>query len=154
MKVSDVVLRSPVTVSGDATIGDAARAMARDGVGSVIVVEGDRPIGVLTDRDLVVRGLARGLPADARADGLMSMGVVAIDHDADVREAVRIFGTHPFRRLPVVDGHRVVGVVSVDDLLIALASELGEVTRGLSAQVMFPHGGDEPRLPAATEVTS
>ena len=44
MKVSDVVLRPPVTVPGDATIGDAARAMAQDGVGSVIVVEGDRPI--------------------------------------------------------------------------------------------------------------
>ncbi|MGD9701662.1 MAG: CBS domain-containing protein [Acidimicrobiia bacterium] len=151
MKVCDVVLRSPVTLPGDATIVDAARVMAREGVGSVIVVEGERPIGVLTDRDLVVRGIARGVPADARVDGLMSMGVVAVDGDADVREAVRIFGTHAYRRLPVIDGHRVIGVVSVDDLLIALTNELGEVTRGLSAQVMFPHGGDEPLLPAAKE---
>jgi signal-transduction protein with cAMP-binding, CBS, and nucleotidyltransferase domain len=151
MRVRDVAVRPPVTVPSDASVRDAARAMAAGGVGSVIVVDGDRPVGVVTDRDLVVRSMARDLPVDARVDAVMSMGVVAVDHDADVGDAVRIFGTHAFRRLPVVEGHRVVGVVAVDDLLISLTNQLADVTRGLSAQVLFPHGGDEPMVPMVTK---
>lgn len=150
MKVSDVALRAPVTVGVDASIAAAAQAMSRDGVGSVIVVDDGRPVGIVTDRDLVVRAMARDVPTDARVDAVMSMGVVAVDADADVREAVRLFGTHPIRRIPVVEGHRVVGVIAVDDLLTALTAELSDVTRGLSAQTMFPHGGDEAHVPAAT----
>lgn len=150
MKVSDVALRAPVTVEVHAAVREVAQAMSREGVGSVIVVDDGRPVGIVTDRDLVVRAMARDLPLDSRVDAVMSMGVVAVDAGADVREAVRMFGTHPVRRIPVVEGHRVVGVIAVDDLLMALTAELGDVTRGLSAQAMFPHGGDESHVPAAT----
>lgn len=150
MRVKDVVLRAPVTVGVDASIGATARVMSQEGVGSVIVVDEGRPVGIVTDRDLVVRAMARDAALDGRVDGVMTMGVVAVDADTDVREAVRLFGTHPVRRIPVVEGHEVVGVIAVDDLLVALTAELSDVTRGLSAQVMFPHGGDEAHLPAAT----
>ncbi len=155
MKVRNVVIRPPVTVRVDETLSAAARRMAEEGVGSLVVVDHQRPVGMVTDRDLVVRAMAKDVPGDGRVDSVMSMGLVAIDADADVRDAVAIFASHAVRRLPVVSHDRVVGVVTVDDLVVALTAdvadrsqELAEVTRGLVAQIMFPHAGREPAKPA------
>jgi CBS domain-containing protein len=115
--------------------------MDREAIGAIVIVEAGsgRPVGIVTDRDLVVRVLARGLPADARVDAVMSMGVVCIDADADIHEAVRLFATHPVRRLPVVAGTELVGMLAVDDLLVDLSGDLANVIRGVTAQVLFGH---------------
>ena len=89
------------------SIADVAATMARQGVGCVVIVEHGRLLGIVTDRDLVVRGVARALPLDSRIDAVMSMDVIAIDRDADIRSAIASFGHHAVRRMPVVDGHRV-----------------------------------------------
>lgn len=148
MKVMEILVRTPVTVTPATTVEEAAKTMAREGVGSLIVVDGGRLAGIVTDRDLVVRALARGFPADARADSVMSMNVVAIDAEADVRDAMKAFGHHAVRRLPVVQGSQVVGLLSLDDLMAAMANQFGELTHGLTAQLMYPHGADEPSPPA------
>jgi CBS domain-containing protein len=148
MKVRDLVFRQPVMVDIATTIHDAAATMSTEGVGSLIVTDGGRPVGMVTDRDIVLRGVARGVPADGRIDSLMSMGVTTVAADADVSELVHVFGTHAVRRVPVVDGDRVVGMVSLDDMMIQLTTQLGDLTRGLTAQVLFPHAGDEAPPPA------
>jgi signal-transduction protein with cAMP-binding, CBS, and nucleotidyltransferase domain len=148
MKVRDLVLRQPVMVDAATPITAAAARMGSDGVGSLIVTDGGRPVGVVTDRDIVVRGVARGVPSDARIDSLMSMGVTSVSGDADVSELVHVFGTHAVRRVPVVDGDEVIGLVSLDDMMIQLTTQLGDLTRGLTAQVLFPHAGDEAPPPA------
>jgi signal-transduction protein with cAMP-binding, CBS, and nucleotidyltransferase domain len=102
----------------------------------------------MTDRDLVVRALARRLPADARIDSVMSMNVVGVDASSDVRDVIRAFGHHAVRRLPVVAGDEVIGLVSLDDLLVSFAGQFGELTNGLTAQLLFPHAGDEAAAPA------
>lgn len=142
MKVREITARPPVTIAPAATIAEAADIMAAHGVGALVVMDGAHLVGVVTDRDLVVRGLARSLPADARVDAVMSMNVVAIDADADVRDALAAFGHHAVRRLPVVYGREVTGVLSLDDLVVAMADQFGELTRGLTAQLLFPHAGD------------
>ena len=147
MKVADLAVREPVTVRPDATLEEAAREMARSGVGFLVISEGTHVVGVATDRDLVVRGLAARLPADARIDAVMSMDVVAVEADDDVRDVIRSFGHHAVRRLPVVHAGRLVGVVTVDDLWIALTDQIGDLTKGITAQVLFPHGNDEPARP-------
>jgi signal-transduction protein with cAMP-binding, CBS, and nucleotidyltransferase domain len=136
-----------VTLPADATIGEAAQLMDKEAVGAVVVLEvaGGRPIGIVTDRDLVVRAVARGVAPDGRLDAVMTMGVVGLDADADLHDAVRLFATHPIRRLPLVDHDRMVGMLTVDDLLVDLASDLGNVVRGLTAQVLFGH--PEPGQP-------
>jgi signal-transduction protein with cAMP-binding, CBS, and nucleotidyltransferase domain len=148
MKVEDIVFRPPVTVPPDTTVEAAANAMARAGVGAIIVVEQEHPVGIVTDRDLVVRVLAKHLPSDARIDSVMSMNVIAMEASSDVRDAVRAFGHHAVRRLPVVKAGRVVGMLTFDDLVVHLAQEFGEVTKGVTAQLMFPHAFDEPAAPA------
>lgn len=148
MKITELALRPPVVVACDATIADAAALMADAGVGALIVVDGDRPVGIVTDRDIVTRGVAQGRSPDGRIDGLMSMGLIALDHDAEMEDLVHVFDHHAVRRVPVVDHDRVVGVIALDDLLVALSKDLGDITKVLAAQIMFPHAADEPPAPA------
>jgi CBS domain-containing protein len=148
MKISDLALREPVVVGCDGTMADTAALMASSGVGSVIVVEDDRPVGIVTDRDLVTRGIARAYPADGRIDGLMTMGVIALDIDHDLEDLVHVFRDHAVRRIPIVDQDRVVGVVSLDDIMVLVADELSVVSKVLAGQIMFPHATDEARTPS------
>lgn len=148
MKIKDLVMRRPVMVSPDVTIERAAREMADHGVGCLVVTDHDRIVGIVTDRDLVVRALARRVPADARVDSVMTMNVVGVDSSSDVLDVVRTFGLHAVRRLPVVTGEEVTGLVSLDDLLASFTGQMGELTKGLTAQLLFPHAGDEPAAPA------
>lgn len=139
--------RSGIGVEPDRTIADVAKLMNSAGVGAVAVLDGDRLIGVVTDRDLVRRGLARDLPADARVDSVMTSPVVTIDADAPLHDAVDTFARHAVRRLAVVDHDRFVGVVSLDDLLLDLADDLRSLTAPLAAEVAAPQR-DSP-LPVA-----
>jgi CBS domain-containing protein len=147
MKISELALRQPVAIGCDATMADTAALMATSGVGSVIVVEGDTPVGIVTDRDLVTRGVARAYPTDGRIDGLMTMGVIALDVDHDLEDLVHVFRDHAIRRIPIVDQDRLVGVVSLDDIMVLLADELSAVSKVLAGQIMFPHATDEARPP-------
>ena len=136
MKAREVMVKAPVTLPVDATIHEAATVM--DG----------RPVGLVTDRDLVTRALARRLPPDARVDGVMSSGVVCVDVDADLSEVSSILSAHPFRRVPVVEHERIVGMVTLDDLIVRLANELQSVTKGVTAQLLFGHPEPKPPMMA------
>lgn len=148
MKVSDFTWREPVAIGVSETVEAAARLLAEAGVGSLVVVDGDRPVGIVTDRDLVVRALARGIGPDGRVDGIMSMGVVALDADDDVEELYAVFGRHAIRRVPVVDHDRVVGMISLDDALVSTCGQLDALAGVLSTQIAFPYARDEAAPPA------
>jgi len=148
MYVSDFTWREPVTIDVAETITTAARRLAEHGVGALVVVDEDRPVGIVTDRDLVVRVLARGADAAGRIDGVMSMGVVALDADDDVEELYAVFGRHAIRRVPVVDHDRVVGMISLDDAVVSTSSQMAALSGVLSTQIAFPHARDEAEPPA------
>ncbi|TPW14145.1 MAG: signal transduction protein [Acidimicrobiaceae bacterium] len=148
MIVADLAIRPAVTTLPDTRIDHVAALMTKAGVGSVIVVDHDRLVGIVTDRDLVVRVLALGLPGDARIDSVMSMNVVAVDAHADIRDAITSFGHHAVRRMPVVSGDQVVGLVSLDDLIVSLSTAFADVARGVNAQMLFPHASDPAAVPA------
>jgi CBS domain-containing protein len=149
MRTVDAIRKPPATIDPGASIAEAARLMDSHVVGALVVVDGDRPVGMVTDRDLVVRAVARGIPADARVDAVMSPGVIAVSADADVREAFAIFRSHAIRRLPVVDGG-IVGMLTADDLLIDMVADLGDLVRPITGQVAFgyPEPSDLPARPA------
>lgn len=128
-----------VSVPPDATLMHAAAFMERANVGALLVLDGERLAGIVTDRDVVVRGVAHGLPADARIDAVMTTDVVTLDGDADLRAALPIFRTHAFRRLPLVSGERVVGMLTVDDLLVDLIADLGDLARPITGELIFGH---------------
>ncbi len=148
MRIEEITIRPPVTASPATTIADAAHLMARHAVGSLIITEGDHLVGIVTDRDLVVRALARYLPLDTRVDDIMSMNVIALDAGADVRDALRAFSHHAVRRLPIVDHGKVTGLLALDDVIVVLSKQFGDVTQGLAAQLLFPHAFDEAGPPA------
>ena len=146
MKARDATRKLPVTVSADTTVSDVAELMDHHAVGAVLVTEGERPTGIVTDRDLAVRVLARRLPPDARVDSVMSTDVVTLPADADLREATRLFAEHPVRRLPLVEGGRVVGVLTMDDLMVDAIGDLAALVRPVTGQVLFGH--PESKVPA------
>ncbi len=147
MRALDALRKPPATIPADASIADAARLMDGQVVGALVVMDGDRPAGVVTDRDLVVRALARDVPANARVDAVMSPGVIALAADADLRDALPILRSHAIRRLPVVEDGKIVGMLTTDDLLVDLVADLGDVVRPITGQVVF--GYPEPEnMPA------
>lgn len=148
MRTMDAIRRSGVGIEPDRTVREAAEIMEQAGVGALAVIEGDRLVGIVTDRDLVRRALARGLALDARVDGVMSTPVVTIDADADLHEVFALFRTHAARRLAVVREERFVGMITVDDLLVDLAGDLADLARPVTAEVLFAHR-DSP-VPAAS----
>lgn len=139
MRTIDAVRRSGIGIGPERTIREAAAVMEQTGVGVLAVIHGERLAGVVTDRDLVRRGLAAGLPADARVDAVMSTPVVTIDAKADLHDAFGLFRTHAVRRLAVVRDEQFVGMITVDDLLIDLAADLSDLARPVTAEVFFAH---------------
>lgn len=148
MRVIDSMRRSVVTIAPDATIQDAAQLMDQANVGALVVVDGEQLVGIVTDRDLVRRATARGVAADGRVDYVMSSPVVTIAAGTDMHEAYGVFRTHAVRRLPIVEGNRPVGLLAVDDLLVTLASELGDLARPVMAEVVFGHHDTPVPAPA------
>jgi CBS domain-containing protein len=118
-KVREVMTSQTVTLAPGTSLVDAARRMRDQDVGDVLVAEGDRLHGIVTDRDIVVRALAEGREGATTTIGDVCSGdltVVAPDDDAD--KVVRLMRSRAVRRVPVVEDGRVVGVVSIGDMAI------------------------------------
>jgi CBS domain-containing protein len=128
-KVRDIMTPDPVGVYYEQTLSETARVMRDGGVGAVLVVNGDTLSGVVTDRDLVVRGLAEGMGPDSPVGPLCSAKLVGVEADADVADAERLMGENAVRRLPVVDAGQIVGIVSMGDLV----TSAGDAESPLSA---------------------
>jgi len=139
MRTIEAVRRSGVGIGPERTIRDAAAIMEQSGVGSVAVIDDGRLVGIVTDRDLVRRGLARDLPSDSRVDGLMTSPVITIDADDDLHKAYAVFRANAVRRLAVVREGRFVGTVSIDDLLVYLAADFSDLVRPVTAEILFSH---------------
>ena len=137
MRTTDAVRRSGIGVTPERTVREAAAIMEQAGVGSLAVVDGDQIVGIVTDRDLVRRVLAPSLPPDARVDAVMSSPVVTIDADADLHDAFALFRSHGLRRLAVVREGRLVGMITIDDLLVDLAADLADLARPLTGEIIF-----------------
>jgi CBS domain-containing protein len=118
-KVRDVMTPAPVGVYYSQTIGETARIMRDTHVGAVLVVNEGALAGVVTDRDLVLRGLAEGEGPDSPVGPLCSGDLIGVAEDADLAQAERLMGEHAVRRLPVISEGQVVGIVSMGDLAIS-----------------------------------
>jgi CBS domain-containing protein len=118
-RINEVMTHDPVTVSGDATLVEAAKAMAQQDIGPVLVEDGGRLFGILTDRDIVVRAIAEGRdPGSTTAREVCTESVVSLTPDQTVDEAIRLMREHDVRRVPVVQDGRPAGVVSIGDLAV------------------------------------
>ena len=117
MKVSEVMTRDVQTVRPDQPVQQAANFMLDADAGSIPVTEGERLIGMITDRDIAVRGIAKGYGPDTPVRDLMTGDLVVIHIDDDVEDAATKMSNSQVRRLPVIDqDERLCGIVSLGDL--------------------------------------
>ena len=116
--IREAMTSNPCSIDADKSVAYAAKMMRDEDVGIAPIVEGDRLVGVLTDRDVAVRVVAEGLdPEKVKVSEVASRDVVTLDPQQDLDEALRLMARHQVRRLPVVeeDG-RLVGVVAQADV--------------------------------------
>jgi len=133
--LKQLAIKPVITASVRMTVAEAARAMKQKNVGALIVVNAGRPLGVLTDRDIVVDVVAAGKDPDAVCVGeVMRKKPATLREDLGLMDAARIFAKTGVRRLPVVDkAGRVSGIVALDDLMMLLGNEMGLVAGALTA---------------------
>jgi len=116
-KVEQAMTTNVRTVTPDASVVDAARIMRDEDTGSVPVVDDGRVAGIVTDRDIVLRGVADGRDVTALdVREVCSSDPVTVEPGRDLDEALRLMAQHQVRRLPVVDGDRLVGVLAQADV--------------------------------------
>lgn len=117
MKVSEVMTNDVRTVTPDQSVREAASFMLRADAGSIPVCEGDKVIGMITDRDIAVRGIAEGRGPDTLVRELMTDHIICAHADDNVDEIAQRMSKEQVRRLPVLDTEqRLVGIVSLGDL--------------------------------------
>lgn len=133
-----LIIQNPKT-----PVQSAARAMEANRIGTVIVQDHGKVVGLVTDRDLALRVVGGGLdPKTTTLGEVMTTDVATLPIDADQVEAVRLMKERNARRIPLVEGHRVVGIVTLDDLLLDEAAPLEELASIVRAQI--GEGGPAP----------
>jgi CBS domain-containing protein len=118
--IRDVMTPSPVCLDLTAETREAAELMAEEGIGDVIVCDHDHIVGIVTDRDIAIRLVAQGLDDSTPLREIASTDLTFLTPDDPVEDAVALMRTRALRRLPVVDGDRPVGIVSIGDLALDL----------------------------------
>jgi CBS domain-containing protein len=133
-QIRDLMTENPSSCERGTPVAEAAKVMAREDVGSVPVVEGGKLVGVVTDRDLVVRVLAEGHdPQSTTVGEVASSELVTLSPDDGLDQALQLLARHQVRRLPVVEGERLVGIVAQADIARhADEVQTGEVVEEIS----------------------
>jgi CBS domain-containing protein len=140
-KVGDVMTQRPRAVSPQTPLNEVAQVMESEDVGVVPVVEGDRLVGIVTDRDIVVRAIAKGKnPSGMPASEVSSRELVTVHPDDDLSDALELMAKYQVRRLAVTgEDERLVGVVSQADVARqGKDKDTGEVVESISRQPSGP----------------
>jgi CBS domain-containing protein len=137
MNIRDVMTPNPRTVTPDDSIQNAARIMRDEDTGAVPVVENGRPVGMVTDRDIVIRSVADGGEVNRSVRDIVTTGLVCVSPDMSTREANELMSEHQVRRLPVVENDQLVGIVSLGDLAVKEGKDrrTGDTLQDISAGV-------------------
>jgi CBS domain-containing protein len=145
MKISEVMTRDVRIASPDDTLADAARVMAALDCGVLPVSNSERLIGMITDRDIAIRGVAEGLGPDATVADVMTDDVKYCFEDDDCDDVARNMGEIQLRRLPVVSrDKRLVGIVSIGDLAVTMEEDEEESIGESLAAISRPTGVSAP----------
>lgn len=135
MPIQDLARSDVVTASPDTPVTDLARRMKDESVGSIVITEDNKPVGIITDRDLTVRVLGNdGDPSTTLAEDVMSADLYTVSPDDGFYEATQLMQEHGIRRLPVSEGDSLEGIITADDLTELMADEEQQLAEVLRAQ--------------------
>jgi CBS domain-containing protein len=134
-----------VTGSPDETARELAETMRDENVGSVVVVEEGEPVGIVTDRDIAVRGVAQERDLDAvTADEIMTEDLVVVNAHDEISELIDTLDAAGVRRMPVVEGDDIAGIVTLDDIAVLLAVELDGIAEEMTSLSNVIRSGSPP----------
>ena len=135
LRIKEIMTTNVKTISESCTLQEAAEHMKSLNVGSIPVCnKSNKLVGMVTDRDMVVRGLTSGSDSNTPVSQVMSTNPVSIEPDTGVHEAARVMAKNQIRRLPVVENNKVVGIVSIGDLAVRdiYINEAGDALSSIS----------------------
>ncbi len=141
MLVSDVMNKNVVVIKKDVTIKEASEVLSKMGISSLVVTEGSKIIGMLTNND-VVKSVASEKPAGSTLiEDIMSTKVITIEPDKTIQDAVDIMIQNKARQLPVVENEKIKGILSVTDIAVVEPKLISSIAGLLSMQFPGYHGG-------------
>lgn len=123
-KVKDVMTKNVKTISPFAMIAEAARVMRKNRIGCLVVVEGNKPVGIITERDVAYKIVAEEKSSSTAVREVMSKDLKTIDKEKTLKDAARIMAAHVIRRLPVVENKELIGIITLEDVM--RAEKIGE----------------------------
>lgn len=130
--VREAMTKTVKTVSGDIPVSEAAKTMEKNNIGSVVIVKGKSPVGIVTERDITYRVVALDKkPSTVKVSKIMSKSVRTIGPNTTITEASKIMAKHNIRRLPVTEGKKLVGIITNKDIVIIAPGQI-EILRELS----------------------
>ena len=140
MLARNIMKTDVITISPSAYVAEVAHLMRDEGIGALVVTDDERrPVGIVTDRDIVVSTIAdHRNPDEMLVEDLMNKKVVnrkliSVNEDADVFEILRVLSKNSIRRVPVTKNGKLIGIVSVDDIVVVVATELTNLASALSS---------------------
>ena len=143
--VKDLMSKNVVTIDVNKTVAEAAALMSEKDIGDLIVMDGDTPVGIVTERDFVRRVLAEGKSRQSKVSEVMTSPLKVIDPEAPIKEAARRMVNKRIRRLPVIKDNKLVGIITAADF----ARHLGKNT--LSDDILEAMGRRHYPVPDAFE---
>jgi CBS domain-containing protein len=115
--VKDIMTKNVVSIGINNSVFEASELMSSNHVGCLVIMDGEVPIGIVTERDIVRRVVAKKLPLDTKVSEIMSKSLITVDPDASLKEAARLMSSNKIRRLPVLKQNRLVGIVVAADFV-------------------------------------
>ena len=116
-QVKDIMTKVVITIDASKTVFEAAELMATKGLGCLVVVIKGFPVGIITERDIVRRIVAKRASVDLKVTEVMTKRLITVNPDTSLREAARVLSTNKIRRLPVLKENKLVGIVVASDFV-------------------------------------
>jgi CBS domain-containing protein len=142
--VKDIMTKEVVKISVNDDVFAAAELMNSSEIGCLVVVDGENPIGIITERDIVRRVVAKELPLETKVSKVMSKSLITIDPEASLKEAARVMSSHKIRRLPVLKQNKLVGIIVSADFV----RNVGK--KSVSEEILEAMGRARGRYPDAS----
>ncbi|MFW5998734.1 MAG: CBS domain-containing protein [Bacillota bacterium] len=134
MQIKNIMTRDLTTINPDTTIKEAAKIMKDINVGSIPVTDGNKPVGIITDRDITIRNVAEDKDENTPVKQIMTKNIITGSPDMSPDEAARIMSENQIRRLPIVENNELIGIVALGDLAVQAKTnmEAGEALSNIS----------------------